>query len=330
MTMHVKTHRVRPGRLGRLAMGLLVVGLAAAIPGGVALGGGPSSPPPISTQGVVVYAQTNGAATDGTYAMTPTGTGITRVTTLKVPTDVSRGQFPVTILIQQGTHDFYAQRADGVGSPVLLLQSPANVSQPRFSPDGSRIAYVTVLSWAPDPYTATISTADVVRSPAGDVIGLANTQVVLSSSTPVTGGIDFSRDGTRIVFASDTPSSDLFVLDLSSGLVEQITNTPTMETHPRWSPVDDRIAFDRGDFGSTITSVLTIDYATRAVTTVVAGTTRLQASRPCWSPGATNLLAKVGGTKQAPGLYQFPSRGGSGVYVSGGASALPQSPCWGW
>ncbi len=330
MTAESKARRPGLGRQGKWALGLLIVGLATAIPGGSAFGGGHSSPPPISTQGVVVYAQTNGAATDGTYVMSPAGTGNTRVTTLKIPTDVSRGQLPVTILIQQGNHDFYAQRADGVGSPVSVLQSPTPILLPHFSPDGSRIAYVSLLSWAPDPYSATISTADVVRSPAGDVIGLTNTQVVLSSSTPVTGGMDFSPDGTKIVFASNTSSSDLFVLDLSNGLVEQITSTPTKEVNPRWSPVDNRIAFDRGDVGSSITSVLTIDYVTRAVTTVVSGTARLWASRPCWSPDGTNLLAVVGGSKQANGLYQFPSRGGSGVYVSGEASFLAQDPCWGW
>ena len=246
------------------------------------------------------------------------------LTTYIYPTDVSRGAGPITILVNGlRARTSGRMRADGRARPSCC--APGSQS-PRFSLDGARIAFGTVSVGSPTTYT--ISTADVVRNGSSEVTGLTNTQVVWSGTTQ-TRGLDFSRDGTRIVFSASSGGGnwDLFILTLSSGIVAQLTSTSELEQYPRWSPIDDRIAYHTlPSGGSAVGSLRTIDATTSAVKTVLSGTSKHYATMPCWSPDATNLLALV---KQAD-LYQFPSSGGSGVNVTGGTSLGPNMPCWGW
>jgi len=310
-----------------LAWGLFAAGLAVVAIGPEALEAGGKASASISTQGVVVFGEAvTGSGTNGTYRMNPDGSGVTLVTTQWYPNDVSRGQSPVTILINTG-QDIYAQRADGVGTPVALLVSSTPETQLRFSLDGTKIAYRTAIAGSPTSYT--ISTADVVRNGSNEVTGLTNTSVVWSG-TAATWGLDFSREGTQIVFSASTGGGnrDLFLLTLSDGSVAQLTNTPQLEQFPRWSPTDDRIAYHATPEGfSAVGSLRTIDATTNAVKTVLSGNTKLYATMPCWSPDANYLLALV---NSGADLYQFPSGGGRGVNVTGGTSLQPNVPCWGW
>ena len=324
-------NRRRGGRTRRLALAVSMAALAAGLVAGAASG---APPPSISTQGVVVFGMASQASTDGTYRMNPNGTGFQRIATIWYPNDVSRGQVPVTVLVNSG-QDVYALRADGSGAPVPLLVSSEIETQLRFSPDGTRIAYGTVTVGSPNVYTITV--VDVLRDGANDVVGIANPQVVWTSSGIAgpyqTRGLDFSRDGSTIVFAASNSGGafDLYAVSLVDGGVEQLTNTPEIEEYPRWSPVDDRIAYQqRASAGTAVGSVLTLDFATRAIKTVVAGGSNLGATMPCWSPDATRLLAIVRGYKKPIDLWQFPSTGGKGVNVTGGIDYAPNMPCWGW
>ncbi len=318
-----------------------VLAAAAVVLAGTAWAGkGGSGGTPISTQGVVAFGVAVTDSTRGTYAMNPDGSGLNKLTTQIYAMDISRGRVPVTVLVHGAAAftDVYAMRADGTGSPALLVSGSAGDA--RFSLDGERIAYRSVVVVSPpgaQPVVTvwSIYTADVVRDGTGDVTGIANVSTVWTGPRPVT-GLDFSRDGTRIVCALDTnPGFDLFVLHLGDGTLEQVTNTPEIETRPRWSPQDDRIAFLRlAVAGSNVNSLLTIDYVTRTTKTILAGGSSQYASNGgaglCWSPGATNLLTLVGGRNKPLDLYQFPAAGGSGVNVTGGINLSPLAPCWGW
>ncbi len=302
--------------------GLVVVGLS-----GLALGAGPAAS--ISTQGTIVFCDGTYTANRGTYRMNPDGTNIVRISTDIYANDVSRGQTPMTVLMNAGA-DIQALPADGSGGSVPLLVSATNESCLRFSLDGAKIAFRTAA--VGEPYT--ISTADVVRDGTGAVTGIANAQVVWSGSTQIW-GLDFSRDASRIVFsASNGTAPDLFILTLADSTVEQITSTPDREESPRWSPTDDRIAYlRRADGGTAVCSLLTIDAGTRAVKTVLSGSSNQYASAIgglSWAPGATHLVTVVGGYKKPVDLYQFPSTGGKGVNLTGGTSLQPTLPCWGW
>lgn len=316
-----------------VAASLLVATLAAATPAGRALGGGPSSAS-ISTQGVVVFGVGVTDSTRGTYAMNPDGSGLRKLTSQIYAMDVSRGRVPVTVLVNgpaAAAQDIYALRTDGTGSATLLVSGSA--LNARFSPDGQRIAFVSV---AAGPIWS-IQTGDVVRDgTTGDVTGLSNVATAWTGTWQVSGGIDFSRDGTKLVCAMNAGAGyDLYVLRLSDGSLEQITSTPEFELQPRWSPVDDRIAFlRRADPATNLCSLLTIDYSTRTTKTILAAGSSQYAAAVgggvAWSSGGTNLLTLVGAQNKPSDLYQFPSTGGKGVNVTGGINLYPGNCCWGW
>jgi Tol biopolymer transport system component len=282
---------------------------------------------------VITGMASGGAITDGTYRMAPDGSGFARISPLWYPNDVSRGQSPVTVLVNSG-QDIYALRADGVGGAVPLMVSADRESQLRFSLDGTKIAYATVIVGPPVVYT--LSVADVVRNEANEVVGMANAEVVFTGGGAISPGqlrgLDFSRDGTRIVMSVNVGGQfDLFVLTLSDGSIQRLTDTPQYEEYPRWSPVDDRIAYQlRASDGTGIGSLITYDMATGASRTVLAGGSNQYATMPCWSPDGRYLMALVGGYKKPTDLWQFPSTGGKGVNVTGGIEQTGVVPCWGW
>ena len=58
----------------------------------------------------------------------------------------------------------------------------------------------------------------------------------------------FSHDGTRIAFSSDRgdplgSDNNIWVLDVKSGGLSQLTTNPAEDTMPAWSPDDKEIAF---------------------------------------------------------------------------------------
>src|SRR5262249_15613691 len=134
----------------------------------------------------------------------------------------------------------YAMRADGTTSPVELIPSTTHVLDARFSLDGAHVLY-RAMDASTTPATSRVTLADVVADGNGDVTGLANAAVVFSTQS-FTQGMDLSRDGSRIVVSM---SNHLWLVRLSDGTTQQLTNAGAIEKYPRWSPVDDRIAFTR-------------------------------------------------------------------------------------
>lgn len=320
----LSTHR----RMVKAVAGAVALSLGFAAAPGVTAAGGAGRGGGVSTEGVVIVCDGTSAPTRGTYRMNPDGTGLTRIATDIYANDVTRGQAMMTVLMNAGM-DIQALRADGVGGSLSIYSSPENDAWLRFSPDGARLAFRT--SGSGLPYT--VRTADVLRDGSGNVTGLVNLQTVWTAPGQIW-GLDFSRDGTMLVVAmSNASGSDLYALHLGDSSVEQVTFTAEREEYPRWSPADDRIAYvARANSGSSIGSLRTIDYTTRAVVTVVAGRSASYVPYTgygaAWSPGATHLLTAISG--KASDLWQFPSTGGTGVNVTTGTSLQLTMPCWGW
>ena len=173
--------------------------------------------------------------------------------------------------------DIYVMKADGSGVTRLTNTGTAVEQQPAWSPDGSKIAFVSNRAGNDEIYAMNANGSGVTR---------------LTNNAAVDGAPAWSPDGTRIAFHSNRDGHlEIYVMKANGAGVTRLTkNLPTQCTHvtpicpaeraPAWSPNGAKIAFIHraGDFGLTALDVMNADGS---------GVTRLTysslAQRPTWS-----------------------------------------------
>src|SRR5438093_9191311 len=167
------------------------------------------------------------------------------------------------------SYQIYVMNADG-SSPVRLTTSyPCASIQPAWSPDGSRIVFITGCSgvdiWVMNADGSGL--ANLTNSPAGygnptwppDVARIASdgltilhadgtgVQVLPDGLEP-----DWSPDGTRIVFERfvypdlGSANHEIYVMNADGTGVTQLTFTTVDDYSPAWSPDGKKIAFSCG------------------------------------------------------------------------------------
>jgi Tol biopolymer transport system component len=170
-----------------------------------------------------------------------------------------------------GNYDIYVMNADGSGV-APLASSPADDTQPAWSPDGRKIAFTSMRDGNAEVYSVNVDGTglkDFTNNPASDTdpawspdgVSLAFTSdrggdedVYVRSGTTVTdltnhAGNDsepaWSPDGSKIAFTSDRDGNDeIYVMDSTGANQVDLTNDPSSDTGPVFSPEDGtRIAF---------------------------------------------------------------------------------------
>jgi TolB protein len=190
----------------------------------------------------------------------------------------------------------------------FLTDGRALVLGPRLSPQGDRAVFTTYETGT--PRVAIMNTANTQRQLVGDIPG-----AMLFSPR-------FSPDGRGLVFsAARGGNTDLYRLDLGSGQMVQLTNSPSIATAPSFSPDGRFITFESDRSG---TSQIYVMPATGGEARRISfGQGRY--STPVWSPRG-DLIAF---TKQAGGRFHI------GVMRTDGseerlltASFLDEGPTW--
>ena len=112
--------------------------------------------------------------------------------------------------------------ADGVtGAAVKLISSSRWDLQPRYSPDGNRIAFTSLRSGVSAIWTS-----------AGD----GSNPVQLTSLGDQTGDPRWAPDGKSIAFGSDAEGQfDVYVVDAEGGAPRRLTSDPSGGMLPSWS-----------------------------------------------------------------------------------------------
>jgi Tol biopolymer transport system component len=186
-----------------------------------------------------------------------------------------------------------------------------------------RVAYLTPVNsipqnvWMADP-TDPSTAEQITFSPSGIL------------------NFDVSPDGTKIAFAernSSTGTSDIKMLDLENGALQQLTNCPDSDCNsPVWRPDGSMIAYHRIDLNSDLTNVGTsptrvwlIDLSTTPATTrPLFSDSQILGYNPEWSADG-NRIAVYDNNSQGILVYNFadgvptliPTRnGGSDVSLS--------------
>jgi len=121
--------------------------------------------------------------------------------------------------------------------------------------------------------------------------------------------VTFSPDGRHIAFASDRAgNADIWRQDLARGAVVQLTQSPSDETEPDWSPDGRTIVFRSSGVTSGVFTIPADGGAQRKISDF--------GTRPQWSPDGSRILLWVDGasSSEPPALYVV---GASGTPVSG-------------
>jgi len=171
---------------------------------------------------------------DGTSALTST---MVPTATPSVSGDLTNPTVELTDKCQIGTILFVSQRAQGKeiykmnydGSNVTQITNNADDDAlPRVSSDGTRVVYVSIENGQSDLYLMNID-------------GTATERITEQTGDDPS----WSPAGNQIVFSSAKDGDwEIYILDLSTKELTQLTNNNHADNRPHWSPDGSKIAYD--------------------------------------------------------------------------------------
>ena len=136
---------------------------------------------------------------------------------------------------QDGSKQFTLQVSDADGyNPQVLLESSEPLLSPAWSPDGSKIAYVSFEGKNSEIYIQDVTTGKRER---------------VASNPGINSAPAWSPDGKRLALTlSKDGNPEIYIMNISNKSLTRITNNFAIDTEPTWSSDGKFLAFtsDRG------------------------------------------------------------------------------------
>ena len=204
--------------------------------------------------------------------------------------------------------DIYVQRVDGT-TVTQLTTDPGNDVMPAFSPDGGQIAYCSDRNGNWDIFVM-------------DVAGGQSVQVTHAATHEI--HPSFSADGAQLVYSTFNSQSgqwEVVVIDVDNPARKRFV---THGLFPSWSPVDNRILFQRSrQRGTRWFSVWTIDLVDDQAmqATEIAASYNAAIITPNWSPDGRHIVFSTVIDPQADGS-QRPEQADVWIVAADGTSRI--------
>ncbi len=178
-----------------------------------------------------------------------------------------------------GNPDLFLQRFDPamgtIGKPQQIFAAPhAAQASPAFSPDGSKVAFVSNKDGRPRIYVIDISNSEFSYNKRPDA------QLISKESRENTSP-SWSPDGTMIAYSAKTLGTrQIWLYDLRSGTERQLTRGPGNKENPTWAPDSLHLMFNSADQGYSELYLINLHESTATQVTKGPGVKRF----PSWEP----------------------------------------------
>jgi Tol biopolymer transport system component len=225
----------------------------------------------------------------------PDGSG--KVTLITAASDPSWSSDETKISFVDTGNGVAVMNADGTGAKQALGAGATSL-QPAYSADGTRVAYVKI----DDIYSSLASGAGFEQH--------------LTSGAGLDADPSYSPDGSEIAFARGGGATgyDIWILDLSSATLTQVTTAVGDERNPTWSPSGATIVYSSSTNGHLF-----------AVPPVAGGATTdlgVTGTEPSYAPDGTKIAFIDGGALKAMVAQQ------NGAVTTIDSSAGNSQPDW--
>jgi TolB protein len=182
------------------------------------------------------------------------------------------------------------------GAVTNVTDHPGRDLRAAWSPDGEWLAFISTR----DNFAVSSTEFDLyaVRPDGRDLTRLTDDQPATSNWA-----IRWSPDSQRIAFGalSWTGGQDIYLIDLPSKIIRNITANPDTDAFPVWSPDGNWLIYQSRPSSSGIWDLYLVDAAGENRRRLTNGPT--SSRRPAWSPDGKSIIFQTNRMRTSGGLY---------------------------